>query len=139
MLGDFAGLPRLANALFEGRDLPVTLDWRSLLAAVSQAVFDCRRGRWIRRFLASRPGARHGKAVTPDKPRATFCERRSWRAHNDRVNATKWQAGVIPETGSHRKVLSPILAIADHTRQAAPPSPGYACPMILHGLSRPDF
>jgi uncharacterized protein (DUF1501 family) len=37
MLGDFAGLQ--ANALFEGRDLPVTLDWRSLLAAVSQAVF----------------------------------------------------------------------------------------------------
>ncbi|HNX70317.1 hypothetical protein, partial [Rivihabitans pingtungensis] len=26
--------------------------------------------------------------------------------------------GVIPETGSHRKVLLPILAIADHTRQA---------------------
>jgi hypothetical protein len=26
--------------------------------------------------------------------------------------------GVIPKTGSHRKVLLPILAIADHTRQA---------------------
>lgn len=37
MLGDFPGLQ--PSALFEGRDLPVLLDWRSLLAETARASF----------------------------------------------------------------------------------------------------